>query len=445
MSEQAKDQGQEGTENTATNYLEMSDEEIMNMTPPTDVAPPAKPEDEQQEEEVDPDTKAEGQGADEDDDGNQENTDDDTKDEDREADPDAAAAKSGTDEQAEDEGGDDKDKAKDEKATSKEEQAKAKDPKAGTDVANGNIAKDGKDESKEDKSDGEGEGEAEPVNYEDVGKRILAPFKANGKDIQVKSVDDAIQLMQMGANYNKKMAALKPNLKLMKLLQNNGLLSEEKIGFLIDLTNKNVGAINKLVQESGVDPMDLNADKASEYKQSTYTVDDREIALDTVLDEIKESKKYTQTLDVVGNKWDDASKRIVADQPELIRVINGHMESGVYDLIAAEIDNERMLGRLKGVTDIEAYRQVGDALAKRGAFQRLLQGSSQEETKTPEREEPVVPRKPVKQVDAAALKDKRRAASSTKPSTPSKQKPADFNPLAMSDAEFEKQAQAKFL
>ena len=73
------------------------------------------------------------------------------------------------------------------------------------------------------------------IDYEVEYKRLLAPFKANGREISVKSVDDAVTLMQMGANYNKKMAALKPSLKLMKLLENNGLLSEEKISYLIEI------------------------------------------------------------------------------------------------------------------------------------------------------------------------------------------------------------------
>src|SRR5690606_34973436 len=113
--------------------------------------------------------------------------------------------------------------------------------------------------------------ETKPVDYEAEYKRLLTPFKANGREIQVKSVDDAIQLMQMGANYNKKMAALKPNLKLMKMLQNNNLLSEEKLSFFIDLEKKDPAAINKLVKDAGINPMDLDAEKATGYKQSTHS------------------------------------------------------------------------------------------------------------------------------------------------------------------------------
>ena len=275
-------------------------------------------------------------------------------------------------------------------------------------------------------------------DFEAEYKRLLTPFKANGRDIAVNNVDDAIALMQMGANYNKKMAALKPNLKLMKLLENNGMLSEEKLSFLIDLEKKNPSAINKLIKDSGVDPMDLDAEKASEYKQTTYTVDDREIELDTVLDEIQGTPTYTRTLDIVSTKWDGASKQVIAGSPQLLKVINDHIQNGIYDQIATVVESERMFGRLNGLSDIEAYRQVGDAIQARGGFTQVGQSRQQSPQK------PVVlPPKPKAEEDAK-LKDKRRAASSTKPAA-SAAIPSDFNPLALSDEEFSKLVNKKFL
>jgi len=277
------------------------------------------------------------------------------------------------------------------------------------------------------------------VNFEAEYKRLLAPFNANGKQLAVENVDEAISLMQMGANYNKKMAALKPTMKLVKMLENNGLLSEEKIGFLIDLGKKNPGAINKLVQDSGIDPMDLGADKASAYKQTAYAVDDREMELDTVLEDLQGTTTYTQTLDLVSNKWDAASKQVVARAPQLLKLINDHMASGVYERISKEMDRGRVLGRLNGLSDIEAYRQVGDAIQARGGFDDLFQKQSQTDTPAPV----VVQPKP-KVEDDDKLKDKKRAASSSQPAAPSATA-KDFNPLHMSDAEFSKLVKDKLL
>ena len=270
------------------------------------------------------------------------------------------------------------------------------------------------------------------IDYEAAYKRLIGtPIKANGRDITLDSVDDAIQLIQMGANYNKKMAALKPNLALMKMLENNGLLNEEKISFLIDLSKKDQGAINKLVKDSGIDPLDLNADKAGEYKPGSHKVDQRELDLDAVLDEIQTTPSYNKTISVVGEKWDAASKQAIANDPQILRVINDHVQRGVYDVIADEIERERLFGRLQGMSDLEAYRKVGDAIQARGGFNHLgRQGQSK-----PEASKVVQPKSGK---DSEKLKEKRRAAGASKPAATSSAAPQDFNPLAMSDAEFAK-------
>jgi len=348
-----------------------------------------------------------------------------------------------------------------EKVPEAAEEVTAEQEESSEDVESGDDDKDDSDDSSEDDESADDSDAPESVNKEPTSEeenkssevqsainykaeyeRLLAPFRANGRDIQVSSVDDAISLMQMGANYNKKMAALKPNLKLMKMLENNNLLSDEKIGFLIDLDKKNPDAINKLIKDSGIDPMDLDAEKASEYKRTTYTVDDKEIELDSVLEELQGTPSYNQTLDIVANKWDAASKRVIADAPQLLRVINDHVQSGIYELINKEVENERLFGRLNGLTDIEAYRRVGDALHASGAFNHLVKGSSPNQ-RQPAAKTVVAPPKP-KTADDARLKDKKRAASPTKPAV-SNSLPEDFNPLSLSDEEFGKLVNKQYL
>ena len=278
----------------------------------------------------------------------------------------------------------------------------------------------------------------QPVDYEAAYKQLTAPFKANGREIQVQSVEDAVALMQMGANYNKKMAALKPNLKLMKLLENNGLLNEEKLSFLIDLEKKNPEAIGKLIKDSGVDPLDLDASKAGDYKPPRHTVDDRELELDAVLDEIQETPSYTRTLDVVSNQWDGASKNVIANSPQVLKVINSHVQSGVFDVIIKEVEREKMFGRLSGLSDIEAYRQVGDAIQARGGFDHLVPQGQRTQSK------PAVVQPKPKMGDEGKRRDKRLAAGTSQPAVPSKSN-SEFNPLSLSDDEFSKVVNQRFL
>ena len=284
------------------------------------------------------------------------------------------------------------------------------------------------------------ESPAETVDYQAEYQKLLAPFKANGREITIKSVDDAVALMQMGANYNKKMAALKPNLKLLKLLENNGLLDVQKLSYLIDLEKKDPKAITKLVKDSGMDPLDLSFDEESAYKPTVQTVDDRELELDAVLDELQGTESYNRTLKIVSQEWDGKSKQVIADTPQLLKVINSHVQSGIYDLISNEIESERTFGRLQGLSDLEAYRQVGDRLNEVGAFNHLVQQNPRQQTP---KQPVIVPPKP-KMGNDDKLREKRRAASATQAASPSKAQ-TEYNPLSLSDDEFAKLVQPRFL
>lgn len=291
---------------------------------------------------------------------------------------------------------------------------------------------DEEESSEEEPSDEEAEAEetSPEVDYETEYKKLMAPFKANGKMISVDNTDDIINLMSMGANYNKKMAALKPNLKLLKMLENNSLLSEEKLSFLIDLDKKEPGAVQKLIKDANIDPLELDLNEETDYQPNSYTVNDNQIELDSVLDSLKESPKYSETLDVVSNKWDESSRKIIVNNPQIISVINAHMQNGIYEQVTQEVEKRRVLGRLNGLSDLEAYRQVGDEIYANGAPQ------SAPATEPPKVKKPKADPK---------VTSRKRAAGATKSSPVSTKTTEDFNPLSMSDDEIEKLVANKFL
>ncbi len=278
--------------------------------------------------------------------------------------------------------------------------------------------------------------EEKELSSDEIVQQIFSPFRANGKEMQVENIDDVRQLMQMGANYNKKMAALKPNLKLMKMLQNNDLLDEGKLSFLIDLDKKNPDAIKKLIADSKIDIDDLDTDEQLSYKPSTYTVNDKEVELDETLADIRETESYAKTLDVISNKWDESSKTTLLQNPAAIRVLNDHVANGIYDKINAAVETERMLGRIpNSMSDIEAYKYVGDMINARGGLQQTPPNKSV--TKR------AVSKTANKTVDPK-LNERKKAASSTR-GTPKTKSKDDFNPLSMSDEDFEKLSMDQFI
>jgi hypothetical protein len=276
------------------------------------------------------------------------------------------------------------------------------------------------------------------IDYKAEYEKLMAPFKANGKDMKVDSIDDALQLMQMGAGVNKKMGALKPHLKTIKLLEKNGLLDEAKLNYLIDLNNKNPQAISKLVKDAGLDPLDINLDSAEGYKAPPSSVTDHEIALDEVMNEIRSTATFDRTLAIVADEWDAPSKQLVAQNPTLLKTLNSHVANGVYDLISTEMEKEQVFGRLEGLSNLEAYQKVGAAINARGGFDHL--GA----TPTPKPAAEVRTLIPAAKPEDEKLKAQRRAIAPNAAAAPAAKKP-DFNPLAMSDEEFMKQHNPKYL
>lgn len=273
----------------------------------------------------------------------------------------------------------------------------------------------------------ESEEDEDSVDYKALYEKIMAPFKANGKMIQVNTPEEAITLMQHGANYTKKMHALKPNLKMMRALENNGLLEEEKINNLIDLANKNPDAILKLVQDAKLDPMEMDTSAETTYKPQNHAVSDQEMDFHTTLEDVLSMPSGQETISMINTNWDQASKEAIYKEPQIMQVIHDQRVNGIYDRIYAEIDRRRTLGTLSTTIPlIHAYKQVGDELHSSGQLVAQEQPANQSKPKVLETRASN-PRK------AVSNGDKARAASPTRAAPKSSPKP--FDPFALSDEE----------
>ncbi len=377
--------------------------------------------------------KTAGSVDDNDDDGTSKSDDDDKNLEENEGDSDDASASD-----------DNESSDKDPDATGSDDDDDAGDDEDSTDDKDPDLEIDDKNDTDKSAEDTDDKTNSEQVvinALEDL-EKILSPFKANGKEVQVENVDDALTLMQMGANYNKKMAALKPHLKFVKMLEQNDLLDESKITQVIDIMKGNPEAIGKLLKDNKVDPEAVTRDEAGdEYSPGDYKVNDSEVELDTVIDSIRGNESFAKTIDVVSNQWDQKSKAIIFNDPNIIAVIDSHIQTGVFDKISKRMETEKMLGKLTGTPDIAAYKQIGDAMQAAGLF------------KTPPKadksgtgdEDKGNTKKPAKKVDVK-LNAKRKALGATKESVSKKAKSLEnINPLSMSDDEFEKLAAENIL
>ncbi len=273
------------------------------------------------------------------------------------------------------------------------------------------------------------ESEAGSEDTSDIMQKVLAPFKANGKEIKVDNIEDLRRLAQMGAGYNAKMQELKPVRKIAQTLKQAGLLNEDKINFLIDLSKGDKGAINRLVKENGIDPIDIDVEDDG-YTPNSYTVSESQFALDEALDELERSSSGKRTIEIISTKMDAKSKQRLVNDMDAIHALKSQVENGIYDKIMGAVEVQRMLGNIPlSISDLDAYNQVGQQLAQAGAF-NTSDAKAPETNKAPDKKK------------AKAKSDKKRNAKRKAASAPRKRKPSKAQPdsfLGMSDEDFMKQ------
>lgn len=404
----------------STNFLDMSDDDFMNL--PQNVETPAeKPEDTAQEND-DKSSQTETEGNEEEvedepttsEEANEEADDDDDGDDDPASDTDGAAE------------GDEAAKADDDKS---DEEPDGK-PTGSDDKSK---KPDDKDDKAKDDSKDEGKAKAaEDVDYEAAYKKIMAPFKANGREIKLDNPDEVIQLMQRGANYTKKMQALQPSLKILRMLQNNELHDENKINHVIDIMKGDKEAIRHFLKEKGIDPLDFDSESGKQYKPGNHKISDNAMNFVSTLDEIKESEHGNAVI-ADANTWDDASKNAIFENPQVLSLLADHRQKGYYDRIVGEIEKQRSLGNaeIARLPFLHAYKVVGDAMEQKGLFAPAKADTPKKDTQKPTSvvAKQTAPRKPTKNNG-----DKAKAASPTQQSN--KKAAESINPLAMSDDEF---------
>lgn len=267
--------------------------------------------------------------------------------------------------------------------------------------------------------------EAAPViDYKAEYERLMKPLKANGKDIELRTPDELVKLAQQGANYTQKMQALAPHRKILLMLQNNGLLDEGKLNTLIDLDKKNPEAIKQLMLDAGINPLDLDPELKPQYQPGNHTVTDQEANFNAVLDNHKYNDEGRATL-AICNTWDQASKDLLWTNPEIIDTMHEQRTSGVYDLIANEVERQKMLGSIPTHTPfLEAYKLVGD---------QMVAGKAATVQTAP------VPVARRAAAPTAEVANNAKANAAAAPRTTAKSAKTVVNPLAMSDEDFMKQ------
>lgn len=397
----------------ADNYLEMSDEDIANMELPPEPT-------------IEPDGESSEASSDDTNDGV-------TEEEDNEQ----AGQESGTEGDSSGTGSEGEGESEGTEGDSVSESSSESEvtESSGTEEVSGSESTEASEQSGQASGEsGQNSETVTEIDYQKNFSELMAPLKANGKTNEIRSIEEARRLMSMGSNYHAKMAELKPNMKILKMLSNNDILDEKKLSFLIDISKNDKTAIAKLIKDSDYNTLEHDSEKDSGYESNTYTVSDSEVDLDRILQEVQATETGERTLDIMSNRWDDASKQKIAKDPAIVSVINEHMQSGIYDQIQNEIDRARTMGQYTGINALDAYEQMGRHMSANNLFKGM-----EKTTPTIEKKLTVADLKPAKSVaDTPQLKNRKKAASATRSNSNVKKKLQGIDLLNMSDEDFAK-------
>lgn len=232
--------------------------------------------------------------------------------------------------------------------------------------------------------------EVNPEVYKEAYDYIMQPFKAAGKEFQLRDFHEARGLMQQGIDYTKKQQALKPRLMEMRTLENNGMLGDN-LNYAIDLFQGKPEAVAKLIKDKNIDINSLQpqaktdewgnpiagSEKTNEYVPVNHRISEKQFELENVLDDIKQSPKYTDISKYL-NEIDDASGRKFFENPSDLKGLQQLAETGYHDKIVKEVEYLRAVNNphIAGLNDYEAYEKVGQAILAR-EYQAIQQGMNQ--------------------------------------------------------------------
>lgn len=271
---------------------------------------------------------------------------------------------------------------------------------------------------------------SELEKYKETYDIIFKPFKANGKEIQIKTPEEAVKLMQMGANYTKKMQTLQPHLHVVRMLEKNNLLDTEKLNYLIDLDKKNPEAIKKLLKDSNIDPLMIDMDQKNNYKPNNYSVSQNEVYLKNIIDDYRNDSEAKELFGDIVDNWDDSSKNAIFANPSVMNSLITQYKQGYYSQVVEEINRRRIFGQLNDIPFVEAYIQVGRELDAQNA---ALSKQNPNQNNVPIDTKAVAPKKTI--VDNSS---KAKSASIARNSINKNNKVNNL--YALSDEDFEKAA-----
>ena len=289
----------------------------------------------------------------------------------------------------------------------------------------------------------------DPQVMEDTYKQIFAPFKAAGREFQVRDVNEAISLMQKGVDYTRKQQALKPRLMEMRALEEQGMLGSN-LNYAIDLFKGNPQAIAKLIKEKNIDVNQLVPQQTTNefgetvtqpekpYVPNNYSVSPAQYDLQEAFDNLKTAGTYDVTMGALGD-MDQSSKTKFANNPKYIGALSELVTSGLYDTLKKELDHARIVDdpNVRGLDDFDALDKLGRAYV--AYQQQAMQQQQGQPQQVQQQQQRYIPPQQQQYVQQRQIVDQRKQGVAPIRQGSAPQKP-NYDPLYanLSDEDFGK-------
>lgn len=200
------------------------------------------------------------------------------------------------------------------------------------------------------------------LSAEEFRELLTKPFKASGREVVFKDPQDILRLMQQGFDYQKKMAGFKPQKRIIKTLEQHGLLDEAKLNQLIELSQGKPEAVAQFLKDHKIDTYELPDVEEKPHQYGNYMVDDQRIDFEEKVNELRGSQYGNAVLSFVNSLPDEDFATIFSNQ-SILDDLTFHAQSGLLDDALNQLAADRAVGKVPSdMSALDAYNAISGYL-----------------------------------------------------------------------------------
>ena len=204
----------------------------------------------------------------------------------------------------------------------------------------------------------------EELTAEQFREILTRPFKASGREVSFNDPDDIVRLMQQGFDYQKKMAGLKPQKRIIKTLEQHGLLDESKLNQLIELSQGKPEAVAQFLKDHNIDTFELPDVGETPHQYGNYIASEQQVDLEEKVQELQSTKAGNMVLGFMKDLPEEDFTTVISNFG-LIDDLTFHAESGLMDDALTQLAKDKAVGKVPAnMSFLDAYNAISGYIYK---------------------------------------------------------------------------------